>query len=169
MNAQELLRSQFEQAHQLLEGAIGDVDAAILNHREGAWKINPIGAIYSHVAIAEDAMVNAMALGREPLLVRGGWAEKLGVTETSPRQVDVPVDFAVDLETARAFAQAVAAETNDFLSSASEDVLNKEIDGAFGKSTVIGFLSTIGLTHVAGHWGEIAALKGVQGQKGLAF
>ena len=73
MNAQELLRGQFEQAHQLLEGTIGDVEAAILNHRDEAWKINPIGAIYSHVAIAEDAMVNGMALGREPLLARGGW------------------------------------------------------------------------------------------------
>ena len=48
-------------------------------------------------------------------------------------------------------------------------MLSKEIDGPFGKSTVIGFLSTIGLTHVAGHWGEIAALKGVQGQQGLPY
>ena len=47
--------------------------------------------------------------------------------------------------------------------------MEKEINGPAGKQPLITILANVGVTHGAGHWGEIAALKGVQGLKGLPF
>ena len=66
-------------------------------------------------------------------------------------------------------AGAVAAATDDFLANATDEELNKEVDSPVGKQPFITFFANIALTHAAGHWGEIAALKGVQGLKGLPF
>ena len=74
-----------------------------------------------------------------------------------------------DLEVFREYAKAVGTATDEFLASATDEQLEKEIDGPVGKQPYITFLANIGVTHVAGHWGEIAALKGVQGLKGLPF
>ena len=78
-------------------------------------------------------------------------------------------ELKINLPAMREFAAAVAKETDEFLTNASEDELMKEIDALGQKTPAITFLANIGLTHVAGHWGEIAALKGVQGLKGLPF
>ncbi len=64
---------------------------------------------------------------------------------------------------------AAAKALDDFLATATDDQMAQEIDGPLGKTTVLQMLANIGLTHVAGHWGEVAALKRVQGQKGLPF
>ena len=170
MKAQELLRAQFEMAHQFMEMTIADCSQETLDKKADGWTINPVGALYAHTVIAEDAMVNGMARGKQPLLERDGWAEKLGIDESSPMQDERFSDMKINLSAMREFAAAVAKETDEFLANAPEDELMKEIDMPGGqKGTVITFLANIGLTHVAGHWGEIAALKGVQGLKGLPF
>ncbi len=170
MKAQELLRAQFEMAHQFMEMTIADCAQDTLDKKADEWTINPVGALYAHTVIAEDAMVNGMVRGTQPLLARDGWAEKLGIGDAKSRQDEHYREMKVDLPVMREFAAAVAKETDEFLANASEDDLLKEIDMPGGqKGTVITFLANIGSTHIMGHWGEIAALKGVQGLKGLPF
>ena len=169
MKAQELLRAQFEMAHQFMEMTIADCSQETLDKKPDEWTINPVGALYAHTVIAEDAMVNGMARGKQPLLERDGWAEKLGIDGSSPMQDEHYSELKINLPAMREFAAAVAKETDEFLTNASEDELMKEIDALGQKTPAIMFLANIGLTHVAGHWGEIAALKGVQGLKGLPF
>ena len=170
MKAQELLRAQFEQAHQFMEMTIGDCSQETLDQKADGWTINSVGALYAHTVLSEDAMVNGMARGTQPLLERDGWAEKLGIDDPKPMQDEHYVDMKINLPAMREFAAAVAKETDEFLANASEEELMKEIDMPGGqKAPAITFLANIGLTHIAGHWGEIAALKGVQGLKGLPF
>ena len=38
-----------------------------------------------------------------------------------------------------------------------------------GTTPMVQYVSSIPVLHLASHWGEIAALKGVQGLKGLPF
>ena len=78
-------------------------------------------------------------------------------------------DLTVDLVAFREYAKAVAAATDDFLANATDQEMNKEVDSPVGKQPFITYFANLGLTHIAGHWGEIAALKGVQGLKGLPF
>ena len=169
MEAAELLRSQFEQVHQFMEMTIADCSQEVLDRKDADWTINKIGAIYTHVLIAEDVMVNSFVRGDEPLLIRDGWGEKFGITDPSPMQMEDYSDYKVDLPVLREYAAAVAKETDSFFASATEADLYKEVESPAGKMSALKFLANIGLTHVPGHWGEIAALKGVQGLKGLPF
>ena len=169
MKAQELLREQFKQIHQFMEMTVGDVSKEALGKTEEGWTINSIGALYAHTVVAEDMMVNAMGRGGQPIVTQDGWAEKLGIDNPDPRQDEHYKEMQIDLATFSGYAKAVAESTDDFLANASEAELSKEVDGPLGKQPYITFLANIGVTHVAGHWGEIAALKGVQGLKGLPF
>ena len=169
MEAKELLRAQFKTIHQFLDMTIADCSPELLENKDAAWTINKVGSLYAHVVLAEDMMLNGMGTGRESVLKRDGWAEKLGIDDASPRQDEHLADLTIDLETFRGYAKAVAAATDDFLANATDEQLNKEVESPVGKQPFITFFANIGLTHVAGHWGEIAALKGVQGLKGLPF
>lgn len=164
MKAQELLREQFKQMHQFMEMTIGDVSAEVLKKTDDAWTLNSIGAIYAHTVLSEDTMVNGMR-GAATIVSQDGWAEKLGVKDASPGQKEMTIDLALFRE----YAKAVAESTDDYLANASEEEVSKEVESPMGKQAHLTFLANIGVTHVAGHWGEIAALKGVQGLKGLPF
>lgn len=169
MEAKELLRDQFKTMHQFMDMTIADCSQEAADKHEDGWTINKIGSLFAHVYLAEDMFINGMGRGGTPILQTDGWAEKLGISDVSPRQDEHLADMPVDIEKFREYAKVVAAATDDFFVSATDEDLNKEIEGPVGKQQFIVFLSNIGLTHIAGHWGEIAALKGVQGLKGLPF
>ncbi len=169
MEAKELLRAQFQTMHQFLDMTIADCSPEVLENKDDAWTINKVGSLYAHVVLAEDMMLNGMGKGGALVLNSDGWAEKLAIENASPRQDEHLAGLTIDLEAFREYAKAVAAATDDFLANATDEQLNKEVDSPGGKQPFITFFANIGLTHIAGHWGEIAALKGVQGLKGLPF
>ncbi len=168
MEAKELLRAQFQTMHQFLDMTIGDCAPDVLEKKDDTWTINKIGAVYAHIVLSEDMMLG-MGKGGELVLKSDGWQGKLGVDAASARQDEHLAGLTIDLDAFREYAKAVAAATDDFLASATDEELNKEVDSPVGKQPFITFYANIGLTHAAGHWGEIAALKGVQGLKGLPF
>ena len=169
MQARDLLRDQFKTMHQFLDMTIADCTPEVVEKKDDAWTINKIGSLYAHIVLAEDMMVGGMGKGGDTVLKSDGWEEKLGVDSASARQDEALAGLEIDLDVFREFAKAVGATTDEFLANASDEQLEKEIDGPTGKQPYITFLANIGVTHVAGHWGEIAALKGVQGLKGLPF
>lgn len=169
MEARELLRAQFQTIHQFLDMTIADCSPEVLEKKDDAWTINKVGSLYAHIVLSEDMMLNGMGKGGDLVLKSDGWEEKLGIHDASPRQDEHLADLTIDLETFCEYAKAVAAATDDFLANATDEQLNKEVDSPVGKQPFITFFANIGLTHIAGHWGEIAALKGVQGLKGLPF
>ncbi len=168
MEAKELLRAQFQTMHQFLDMTIADCSPEVLEKKDDAWTINKVGSIYAHVVLSEDTMLG-MAREGASVLKSDGWAEKLGISDASPRQDEHLADLTIDLKAFSEYAKAVAAATDDFLANATDEQLNKEVTSPMGKQPFITFFANIGLTHVSGHWGEIAALKGVQGLKGLPF
>lgn len=167
MNAIELLRGQFKAVHQFLDMTIADCTPAAATRRDEGWNIKPIASIYAHIAASEDFMVNTFVRGVEPLLMRDGWGEKLGIPgNPTLNNLD---DFSAPLSAVREYAAAVFKATDEYLSQAEESELEREIDTPIGKMPAITFLANITATHCPGHMGEIAALKGVQGLKGLPF
>ena len=168
MEARELLRAQFQTIHQFMDMTIADCSPEVLEKKDEAWTINKVGSLYAHLVLSEDMMLG-MGTGGDPVIKSDGWAEKLGIDDLSPRQDEHLADLTIDLKAFSEYAKAVAAATDDFLANAPDEQLNKEVESPMGKQPFITFFANIGLTHVAGHWGEIAALKGVQGMKGLPF
>jgi hypothetical protein len=61
-----VLASAVKHAHWLLDATFADVDDELAN-RPAPGQANPLGTAYAHVAHAEDAVVNGLLQGREPL------------------------------------------------------------------------------------------------------
>jgi len=168
------LREQFEGAHQILEQTMADVTP-----EQAQWappgKANPLGATYAHAILAEDMMVNGLLKGSAPILATS-FAGKAGISEPPPPPDQDYGDWArrvqVDLSAAREYAQAVYKNTRDYVSSLSEEDLQRTLDLSnmgLGKQSVEAFLGNILLWHVNAHCGEVSCLKGLQGAKGYPF
>ena len=175
MDAKTLLREQFKQAHEILEGTMQDVTG-----EQAQWsppgKANPLGATYAHALVSEDAMLNGMVKGAAPLFT-SAWAGKMGLSEPHPAPDSGAWDqwartVQVDLGTLREYAKAVYAASDEYVASLNADELARELDLSgfqMGKQTVAWVLGTIMVSHVNIHCGEVACLKGLQGAKGYPF
>lgn len=169
MDARDLLRGQLTWVHQLLDGTMSDCSQETADFQGEGWTVNPISAIYAHIALTQDGIVHGLVQGRPTLLESDGWAERLGIEPAGPRDASSWADKRFDLATVRAYATAVQAATDAFLAEAGDDVLERAMETPMGEQRAIDMLANVGVTHVASHWGEIAALRGVRGEKGLPF
>ena len=166
MDARDMLRSQFRFAHQFLEMALDDVTPETAATRVGGATINTIAHIYGHAVVSEDAFVSGALDEGTPVLETDNWAAKTGIPVAKPRQDEEWAALTIDFAATREYAKAVYEATDRFIATAPDDVIFREADGPGGKVRIF---PEIMLTHTAQHWGEIAALKGVQGMKGLPF
>lgn len=169
MNGIDILRAGFGQAHSVLEAAVRGCDEATLLHSGEA--IGSIGAIYFHTVCDEDFMVHGLLQGKPTRYEAGGWEARLGMPMPGPVQTlewAKSVQFA-DFPAVREYAAAVYAATDAYLSGLTEADLDVEVE-VFGQKQARGrVLTGILLWHAISHQGEISALLGVQGKKGLPF
>lgn len=169
MRAQDLLSAQYKQAHAIVEQVIDDCDEEAFTKVVGG-NIGSIATIYAHAVFDEDGWTAGTA-GQEKVWDTGGWAEKTGLDTPNPRQTQEWAQSAPDYNLAafREYAQAVYAATDAYFANVSDEDLDAEIDTFSGKQRAGIHIGALGLWHVMSHQGEIAALKGVQGLKGLPF
>jgi hypothetical protein len=171
-SAVALLRAQYKGAHDVLEATMQDVTSEMA-HWSPPGVANPLGATYAHVAAAEDLFLNGMAEGTQ-LLLATSWAGKAGISEPPPMGgswSEWGHRVQVDLATVHAYAQAVYADTDDYLATLSDEDLGRTLDlsaAGLGQQT-LGYVLSLLLANVHWHTGEIACLKGLQGQKGYPF
>ncbi len=169
--ATTLLRDQFVRAHEWLEGTLAGVTNAV-----AAWQpqghATPIGAQYLHHITAEDFFVNHLLQGGAPLMA-SSQAGKTGMSVPPPMGdwSSWAREVAVDIDTARQYAQAVYATTDAYLASLHDADLDCALDLSnigMGTLSLGAFLSTL-LMNSNNHCGEIACLKGLQGLQGYPF
>ncbi|MEK7247219.1 MAG: DinB family protein, partial [Chloroflexota bacterium] len=134
---------------------------------------HPIGALYAHMVVSEDFVVNGMVRGAAPLMM-SAFAGKTGLSEPPPMPGgDLhgwAVKVQIDLDALKAYDKAVRAATDEFLAGASDADLDKKVAfGQMGDQPVSYILGLIALVHPSNHIGEISALKGVYGGKGYPF
>ena len=177
MDAIQLLRLQFDFAHQVVEGTMADVTP-----EQAHWSppgiATPLGASYAHVILSEDLVVNGMLKQAAPLMA-SDWAGRTGLSEPMPLPGPGWVDYAgwnrrvqVELPALKEYAQAVYASTGEYLSSLTPEDLDTPIDLSglgFSQSNLGWVLSALVVGHVNNIAGEISCLKGLQGAKGYPF
>ncbi len=172
MNAVELLRLQFENAHQGLEGTIDGVTSEVAHVRE-LGKALPIAAAYAHAVCLEDIMRSTFLSHTDPILKdfsSTGLSESIPDFEHWDKHAMWALNVIVDLEKFRKYAEEVYAATGLFLKTLKDGDLDLEIEmGQFGKHKLGFVLSTFFLLHLANLTGEISAAKGLQGLKGYPF
>jgi hypothetical protein len=171
MNAVAVIRDGVQWGHQLLEMVMGDV-----TDEQARWAppglANPIGALYAHALLSEDAIVNGMLQGGAPLFATS-WAGQAGVEAP---QFHLTVDWArglkPDLAALRQYGPAVAASTVAYLNGLTDSGLDRQVDlsrQGLGSRSIGWALNALVAAHLNNMAGEISALKGVQGARGYPF
>ena len=173
MTPQAALRQQLAGAHDILEQTIADCSQDALDKNLPGATITSIGSIYAHLVFSEDGILHGMLQGGKPPMYRAqNWASRTGVQ--MPEQPGFSPEWArtvrMKLPAFREYAKAVYAATDAYIGSLSDADLDRKVQTGFvGEQTVAFVIGNILAWHAAQHTGEIAALKGVQGLKGLPF
>jgi hypothetical protein len=172
MTAQAVLRQQLAGYHDLLEQTIAECSPETLGHNPPGATITGIGSIYAHVVFSEDNIVHGMLQGKSPIYRTQNWAGRVNVEMPSPGEFNAEWARGVKLNLPifREYAKSVHAATDAYLAGLSEADLDRKLQTGFmGEQTVAFVVANVLGWHAAEHTGEIAALKGVQGLKGLPF
>lgn len=170
MKAQDVLRQGFAGSHGILDQQLADCSPEALRKMFDGSTIHSIGSIYAHTIHSEDAMINGVLQGKPPIWASAGYAAKTGITlPASARQDDHWRDLQIDPAQLKDYAAEVRANTDAYLAGLPDEGLERKGQFFGQEMTVAAVLTTVLLWHVGNHSGEIAALKGVQGLKGLPF
>ena len=169
MDALEFFRRLFAAAHRQLDAAMKDITAEQFN-----WvpceTANPISATYIHCLNSEDFFVQAVLQSKPRLWEEGGYTEKTGVKKLPGggggweefRHMQVEIGPLLD------YQQTVWAGTEAYLQTLTPEDLERKVKFAGGERSVADML-IMSASHTLSHAGEISALKGVQGVKGLPY
>lgn len=173
MNPIPMIREQIKTAHEWFDGTIAGVNDELAHWQPGG-NAHPIGSRYAHMVVSEDMMVNGLLKGSAPLFATS-WAGKTGLEDPQAAfytTLDWAKGVKVDIDAMKEYAQAVYANTDEYLATLSEDELERTIDLTeqnLGTWSLGAFLLTFVLGHVRDIMGEISALKGVRGLQGYPF
>ena len=165
-----LLRAQYTQGHQLFQSVLADVDDAVANDASGLGTVGSIGSIYAHTVFTEDLLVSGFT-GKPPLYTAGGWDARIGVPMPGIQQTaEWAAGVRLDVALFNDYAKQVWAATEDYVGGLSGADLEREVPGPGGRpATLLGLIGNVGVIHLNEHMGEIAAIKGLRGGKGLSF
>lgn len=170
MNAQETVRQQLSFWHGVGGQVLGDCGEALNRPVENA-KVGTISSIYAHAVFGEDGIVNGMFQNKPLLYMEGGWEPKVRIRHPGgPMQTeDWAAGVKMDYASFQQYANAVFAQTDAYLAALPDADMDRKIQGPAGETTIGWMVVNIFATHFPQHLGEIAALKGVHGIKGLPF
>jgi hypothetical protein len=171
VNVQESVRTQLGFWHGVVDGMVADCGPDVAHKNVDGATITSIAAVYAHVVFSEDAIVHGMLQGKPTIYQNDGWEAKTGVAFPGPMPSlgDWAKSLQMNVPAFQQYAKEVWAATDAYLSSVSEADLEKKVQTPAGEQNVAWAISVILGTHTPQHTGEIAALKGVQGLKGLPF
>lgn len=130
---------------------------------------SPIGVIWLHMANGEDNFLSTIT-GKPSLWVSAGWRERFGL-EKAPRigeDWSGYKDVKLNKELLQDYTTAVAAATKAYLEAITDENLDETVK-FFTDSDPKANVWVLLIGHTLIHSGEIAALKGVQGERGLPF
>jgi DinB superfamily len=169
-----LVRRIVRDARQVLEGTMADVTQQQVDFIPPGLA-NPLGATYAHVVCSEDMIVQGMFRQVAPLGA-STWAGRTGLSEPMPMPGPDWADYGpwtrrvnIDLAQLRAFAQAVAEQTDSWLTGLSDADLDQPMDLSgigLGQHTWASAIALLVGNHLGTETGEIAVLKGIQGARG---
>lgn len=161
MDVKDYIVQQIKAAHTLMNNAIENTPQEIVNRKLGATS-NCIGAAYAHVIAGEDYFVQTVILGK-PRLWESCWQAKIGITAQIGRDWGVTIP---DLAAFREYAAAVTTAVEAYAETLTPAELDRTVSFFGNPRPVSRVLATL-VVHGSGHAGEIAALKGAMGLKGL--
>jgi hypothetical protein len=168
MDANEAFLTLLRDSHSMVNTAMADVPRDLL-WRQPPGTVNPIGAIYCHAVGVEDMYVQQVIQGKATVWEAGGWAAKLG-RASPPNEWGAGDAGSIGLEAFLPYRRAVYSASELFIASLGPADFERRVQfpGRDWSMTVAQLLTLV-VSHGTAHAGEIAALKGVFGGKGLPY
>jgi len=171
MNTQQTVKMQLGFWQQASGPMMEECDDGALHKALPQATVTSIASIYAHTIFAEDAITQGMLQGKPPIYKSDGWEAKAGVAmpDNPGMNPEWAATVKMDLPAFREYAKAVHEATNSYLDNVSDSELQEKVPTPIGDQTREWVVANLLGTHLPQHLGEIAALKGVQGLKGLPF
>lgn len=163
-----VLKNAFDTVHMVYNAVTTDLTNEAARYVVPGGTLPNAAAIIAHTLWGEDMVVNA-ALERPTLLESGRFAPS-GML--SPMNAMTPEFLAqsFDLQGLREYADAVFANTASGLETITPAALDRMLPTPLGtEMDAASFMASFGVVHVGVHTGDISALKGAQGLRGLPF
>lgn len=170
MEIGDILKGQYEQGHAILQGVMADLDEAFANQVTGLGTLGSAGSIFAHMVFTEDAIISN-ARGARPIFEASGWDKRIGIQSPGLRQsAEWAATAKLELPIFQEFAKEVFEATEKYVATLTASDMDREIAGLGGRQVKLGMMvATVGTIHISEHTGEIAAIKGIRGLKGLPF
>jgi uncharacterized damage-inducible protein DinB len=165
MELLDYLRTSVKSVNDMVETAMQDLSDEVVNFAPGGTA-NTIAQLLAHVVSGQDLLINDK-IGGGRSLHEMGWAVKTGIPLERPliwQREGWKLDLAGFDEYRREVAKSVE-RTFRFMKPAD---LDREVSWVRGPDRPLALMmQTIFVNHGLGHCGEISAIKGMQGLKGL--
>jgi uncharacterized damage-inducible protein DinB len=167
MEILDYMHRQMASMHSTVDATMKDVTVEQFNWAPPGT-MNTISATFIHLTSVEDNFVQGILQGKPRIWDSGGWSEKTGVKKT-PSIGENWDEFKHLHLTPAAFLEyqkAVWAATEAYMAGLTAKDLDRKVKLGTRELTVAELLM-MAANQSLSHTGEIAALKGVQGAKGL--
>jgi uncharacterized damage-inducible protein DinB len=132
--------------------------------------VSPISTILTHMLAAEDYFIQTLIRGQAPYWEVQEWSRKIGVPAPPEqgRNWDEFKTVRISPAPVLAYAQAIRLATDAYLAELTAEELDRRVV-FHGDELPVAQVLMILISHSAGHTGEMAAIKGMQGIKGLPY
>ncbi len=164
MKASEYAKVQVEGALDFLNTCVQGMDEAQYNWKPSGT-CNPVCKLHAHALASVDFFVTTLLQGQKT-----SWpqiASKVGLPTNATEiwQSEATISPSAMQEYANSLRESVIS----YINTLSEEDLSQEIDTRFFGTQTAGWVLQLVGSHTAAHAGEISAVKGMQGLKGLPF
>jgi uncharacterized damage-inducible protein DinB len=168
MNAHDYLITQIESMWYLQESACQDLTNDLLV-KLPPGTVSPIGVIWLHMVNSQDNFVSTIT-GKPPLWKSHEWPARFGVQKAPKISEDWSQysSMAFTVEILREYSDDVRENVLKVLAHTDENSLDETVK-FFTENDPKANVWALMVGHTLLHCGEIAAIKGVLGGKGLPF
>ena len=161
----DFIRAQCGSALEMIQRSLDDLDQEVVEWQPGGTA-NGIGQILAHLVTGQDLLIGDKLKGGTALHVQG-WAQKTGIPEDRT-QIWNKEGWRLNLDGFKQYHAAVDAQSRAYLESITAADLEREVAWIRGPEQPVSRLfQVLFLNHALGHCGEMSALKGIRGLKGL--
>jgi uncharacterized damage-inducible protein DinB len=172
MDLREYMLAHLASAHRSIEIAMED-----LTEDTAYWQppgtANSIARLLVHGVTVEDLMINRILKGGETVFQAGGWAAMTGLPAAAAmrafrNEAHWDQEWRLQWQGFDGYRKAVEESARDYVASLEAKDLDREITfGTREPRSVATILRGVVINHLLVHNGEISAVKGLQGLKGL--
>jgi hypothetical protein len=164
MDAVTFAKGQIEQAFSILNTIATGMTDEQYNMSPGGSANTPAKS-HVHALTAMELFVNGIIRGEE---IEGKTFGPANGLPANPMEI-WGFSGTVQLAPMNDYSAKVKAAVLEYVGSLKDSDLDREIETQFFGKQTAAWIIQLGVVHLTGHAGDIAAIKGIQGLKGLPF